>query len=125
MRHALSVRQGWVEPDHPQWSVRRQCELLGLKWAVELSSYQTRRLLFLTSRWVSDGVFDAKQKKVLRHIADAGGRVAKNLLARKTQHWTVRERDEVIANLKATGQIIEVVESDGKGRPATNYCLPA
>ena len=93
------------------------------RWACDLSDYLARRMLWLASQWVADGVFDAKQKKVVRIIRDAGGSVTRNQLCRKTQSLPVRERAEIIENLKATGQIVERVDSTG-GRPRISYALP-
>ncbi len=75
------------------------------QWACELSEYLTYRMLFLASQWVSDGVLDARQKKVLRAIREAGGRLTHNKLTRRTQWLGQKERDEIIGNLLETGQI--------------------
>ena len=93
-----------------------------VRWACNLSEYLTRRMLWLANQWVADGLFDAKQKKVIRIIRDAGGSLSRNQLCRKTQSITVRERTEIIDNLKATGQIMERVDSTG-GRPRSSYVL--
>ena len=34
-------------------------------WACDLSEYLTRRMLYIAHEWVADGVFDARQKRVL------------------------------------------------------------
>ena len=94
-----------------------------VRWACDLSEYLARRMLWLASQWVADSVFDAKQKKVVRIIRDAGGSLSRNQLCRKTQSFMVRERAEIIENLKATGQIVEHVDSTA-GRPRISYVLP-
>src|SRR5262249_32935393 len=53
------------------------------RWACGLSEYLTRRMLFLAQQWVADGQFDARQKKVLRIIREAGGSIGRNELTRK------------------------------------------
>lgn len=93
------------------------------KWACDLSAYITRRMLWLAKQWVADGQFDAKQKKLLRIIRSAGGKIGRNELCRKSQSLSVRERSEIIDNLKATGQIVETTESNGTGRPRLIYQL--
>ena len=92
-------------------------------WACDLSEYLTRRMLWLASQWVADGAFDARQKKVVRIIRQAGGSLSSNELCRKTQALTMREREEIVRNLKATGQIVEREESTG-GRRRIRYVLP-
>lgn len=92
-------------------------------WACELVALLTRRLLQLADQWVADGSFDARQKRVLRIVHAAGGKISRNELCRKTQSLSVRDRAEVIDNLKATGQIIEFVETPTSGRSRTVYAL--
>jgi hypothetical protein len=56
-------------------------------------------MLYIAHEWVADGVFDAKQKRVLRVVRKAGGKISRSELCRKTQWLTQRERQEVIDNL--------------------------
>lgn len=93
------------------------------RWACELSAYLTRRLIFRAHEWIADGEFDAKQKKVLRVIRAAGGEISQRELGRSTRAWPVRERDEVLENMEATGQIRRDTQPTG-GRPKTVYSLP-
>jgi len=93
------------------------------QWACELSTYLTRRMLMLANQWVADGSFDAQQKKVLRIIRQAGGRIGRNELCRRTQSLSVRLREEIVQNLLATGQIEDRSESNGPGRPKTWYVV--
>ena len=91
-------------------------------WACEMSSYVTRRLLFEAHVRIADGQFDARQKRVLRIIDEHGGTqgISHTQLLWKTRWLSVRERQEVIDNLIATGQINEVRVAT-KGRNATRY----
>jgi hypothetical protein len=91
-------------------------------WACEMSSYVTRRLLFEAHVRIADGQFDARQKRVLRLIVEHGGTqgISHTQLLWKTRWLSVRERQEVIDNLIATGQINEVRVAT-KGRSATRY----
>jgi hypothetical protein len=81
------------------------------RWACNLSSYLTRRMLFLAHQWVADGSFDARQKKVLRVIAEAGGVIGHSELYSRTRSLAPRERQEILDNLAQTGQINVQVES--------------
>lgn len=93
------------------------------RWACEVSTYVTRRMLFVANQWVADGLFDARQKKVLRIIREAGGEIARNELSRKTQSLSVRERTEVLENLLATGLIDQRTEGGDQGRPRQVFVL--
>jgi len=77
------------------------------RWACDLSTHLTRRMLHICHEWVADGQFDAKQKRVLRVIRRAGGSVSRSELCRRTQSLTQRERQEIIDNLLETGQIVQ------------------
>lgn len=90
------------------------------RWACGLSEYLTRRMLTLAHDWVADGLFDARQKRVLRVVREAGGTVTRSALCRRTQWLTQRERQEVIDNLLETGAL--AVER-GAGRQAV-YSVP-
>jgi hypothetical protein len=92
------------------------------RWACELSEYLTRRVLFLASEWVSDGQFDARQKKVIRVIRDAGGEIGRRELSRRTQWLSQRERNEVIANLEEAG-LVELRKIETSTRPKVVYAL--
>jgi len=92
-------------------------------WACELAEYLTRRMLFVADEWVADGLFDARQKRVLRVVKRSGGRISRNDLSRKTQWLTQRERQEVIDNLLETGQLRQVVVETAT-KPGVRYALP-
>ena len=92
------------------------------RWACDLSVYLTRRMLYIAHEWVADGVFDARQKRVLRIVRKADGKISRSELCRKTQWLTQRERQEVIDNLVETGQIEQVVEETAT-RPRVVYAL--
>jgi len=94
----------------------------GVDWAACFVMHQAKRMLFMAQAHVAENEFDAKQKKVVRIIRDAGGSISRNELCRKTQSLTLRERTEIINNLKETGQIVERKESTG-GRGKTIYAL--
>jgi hypothetical protein len=91
-------------------------------WACAVSEHLTRRMLHLAHAWVSDGQFDSRQKRVLRAIRAAEGKISASDLCRRTQWLSKRERGEVIENLLETGQIVLRTESTAT-RPRTVYAL--
>ncbi|MFO0083752.1 MAG: DUF3987 domain-containing protein [Phycisphaerales bacterium] len=91
-------------------------------WACNLSTYLTRRMLYIAHEWVADGVFDARQKRVVRVVRKAGGKISRSELCRKTQWLTQRERQEVIDNLLETQQLRQEEESSST-RPKVVYAL--
>lgn len=90
------------------------------RWACAVSGYLTQRLLHLASHWVAEGEFDARQKKVLRIIRDAGGVIGHSDLYNRTRSLTPRERQEVLENLIQTGQM-EVRTENTATRPRVTY----
>ncbi len=92
------------------------------KWACDVSEYLTRRMLHVAHEWVAEGNFDARQKRVMRIVRRAGGRISRSVLCRKTQWLTLRERQEVIDNLLETGQLEQVVEKTAT-KPGVIYAL--
>jgi hypothetical protein len=97
-------------------------DLDAARWACDLSSYLTRRMLYIAHEWVADGVFDARQKRVVRVVRKAGGKISRSELCRRTQWLTQRERQEVIDNLVETGQI-EQVTVETATKPGVVYAL--
>lgn len=92
------------------------------RWACELSEYLTNRMLYIAHEWVADGVFDARQKRVVRVVRRAGGRISRSELCRKTQWLSQRERQEVIENLLETQQLRQEEEPTAT-RPRVVYAL--
>lgn len=91
-------------------------------WAVDLAEYLTRRLVYLASRWVSDGAFDSKRRKVLREIEKAGKEgLTQSQLCRATRGLTTRERAEAIDSLCQAGDIHIKMNKETKGRSSTVY----
>ncbi len=92
------------------------------RWACDMSEYLTRRMLYIAHEWVADGVFDARQKRVVRVVRKAGGKISRSELCRKTQWLTQRERQEVIDNLLETQQLRQEEERSST-RPKVVYVL--
>ena len=99
-----------------------QIDRAAAMWACELSEYLTRRMLYVAHEWVAEGVFDARQKRVLRIVRRAGGRISRTALCRKTQWLTQRERQEVIDNLLETGQLEQGLAKTAT-KPGVVYAL--
>ncbi|MCB9838224.1 MAG: bifunctional DNA primase/polymerase [Phycisphaeraceae bacterium] len=91
-------------------------------WACELSEHLTRRMLYVCHEWVAEGQFDARQKRVLRIVRGADGKISRSDLCRKTQWLTQRERQEVIDNLLETGQLHQGAEVTAT-KPRVVYAL--
>lgn len=92
-------------------------------WACELAEYLTRRMLFVAHEWVADGQFDAQQKRVLRVVRRAGGKISRSELCRKTQWLKQRERQEVIDNMLETGQLRHEIVGT-KTKSGVRYAIP-
>ncbi len=92
------------------------------RWACDLSVHLTRRSLLVASQWVADGQFDARQKRVVRIVRKAGGRITRSEFCRRTQWLTQRERQEVIDNLVETDQV-EIVVEETATKPKVIYAL--
>jgi len=110
---STSDSAGVLSPSYPLIDVD------AARWACRLSEYTTRRTVFTASQWISEGLFDARQKRVLRDIRLTGS-VSKSELCLRTQYLTPKDRNEVIDNLIQTG-LIRVVSVPTKGRPRTEY----
>lgn len=92
-----------------------QIDAAAAEWACKVSEYVTRRMLWLAEQWVSDGYFDKMQKKIVRIIRDAGGRLERWRLGQRTRFLKSRERRELLENMTETGLIkVENVETDGR-----------
>ncbi len=89
------------------------------RWACRMSEYTTRRTILIASQWISDGMFDSRQKRVLRVIQEAGT-ISQSELCRKTQALTPKERTEVLENL-VLGGLIRVSQVETKGRHRVSY----
>lgn len=97
-------------------------------WACDLSRYLTHRLIYLASQWVAENPFDAKRKRVLRMIVEAGERgLTRSELYCKTRSFTTRERMEVLETLLLCGDVREARDQPGPtgGAPRVRYVAAA
>lgn len=107
-----------VDPEHPR------IDYAAARWACGLAEHLSRRVIYLCQEWVSEGLFDARQKRVLRAIRDAGGRISKRDLTRRTQWLTIRDRSEIVDNLIESGDLEARLE-DTEGRSRMDYVIPS
>ncbi len=93
------------------------------RWAGELISHQTRRMLYMAFEHASENEFDAKRKRVLREIRNApGGRITKTALCRRLRAIPSRERDEIMLALLEAGDVrVETKTQEGPGAPGQEY----
>jgi len=94
------------------------------RWAGQLVSHQTKRMLHMAFEHASENEFDAKRKRVLREIRNApGGRITKTALCRRLRAIPSRERDEIILALVEAGDVrIETVNTTGAPRQEYVAC---
>jgi hypothetical protein len=95
-----------------------------VKWACDLSTYLTQRMIYLANQWVAESPFDAKRKKILRIISKEGADgMTKSQLYDRTRGLTNRERTEIIDSLLTCGDIRELPnEFKGKkGKPRVGF----
>jgi hypothetical protein len=94
-----------------------------VEWAWKLTEHQTRRMIAMATIHVYESDFDQKQKRAIQAIRAKGGALSLEQMTRALRTLSVRDRDEVLGNLLATGQIVLVSEQTG-GRPRTLYRIP-
>jgi len=93
------------------------------RWAGQLVSHQTKRMLHMAFEHASENEFDAKRKRVLREVRNApGGRITRTALCRRLRAIPSRERDEIILALLEAGDVrIATKTQDGPGAPGQEY----
>ena len=91
-----------------------------VRWAFELSAYLTKRMIWMADVHVAETEYDARQKEVMRRIRERGGRVTQSEYCLLTKHMPIRERQEILANLVETSQLISREEAP-HGRTRTVY----
>jgi hypothetical protein len=83
-------------------------------WGCWLSHFLTARMEWLAKDWVSENQHEATLKRILRTINEAGpDGISLTQLFRKLQFIPYRMRDDMIKDLRATGQLIEEKQATG------------
>lgn len=77
------------------------------RWACDTAEYLTMRLIHLGRSHVSDGAFDALQKRVLGKVVDNGGGITLKHYTHAFNHWDRETRAKVLLNLVETRQLIK------------------
>lgn len=93
-------------------------EWVDVDWAVRLGNWFTRRLLAGCRDHVAENEVEARAKRVLAIIGDAG--VTSRTLSRRTQWLRSRERDEIVRDLMACG-LVELCQETSGGRPRSVF----
>ena len=101
------------DPDAPITQAR------DVTWAASLVEHCIGTLLREADRLVADNETEARHKKLLAIIRDAG-RMSRTELARKTQFLSRREREEIIASL-IEGGLVVIGTEPGATKPTTFY----
>jgi hypothetical protein len=90
-------------------------ELEDVDAAILIANQLTRRMLRKAFEHVSENETESRLKKLLRQIK---GEMTLNELTRRTQWLRGRERQEILADLRASG-LIQIELKDTGGRPVT------
>lgn len=86
--------------------------------AIRLANWLTRRMLAMAEAHVSRNAIESDKKKLLRIVADSGGRIRLNELTRKTQWLKKRERNEYLDELIEAGEV-EMEREETPTKPVT------
>jgi hypothetical protein len=90
-------------------------------WAVEVCSHLTARLVYEASRRVAENRQESEVKRLARIVEDAGiTGIDKTAMTRKTRWLKKRDRDEHLATLIESGEVIEN-KRERQGRPLHSY----
>ncbi|GIW90238.1 MAG: hypothetical protein KatS3mg109_0670 [Pirellulaceae bacterium] len=98
------------------------------QWAGQFVAHQTRRMLYMASRYASESDFDAKRKRLLDTLeqwcSQQGDAWMPFWRINRRLPWSAREHEEIRQTLLAQ-QLIEVksVATGRKGRPGLYYRL--
>lgn len=100
----------------------RQITLRDVEFGVAVANYCTRMTLSGAAEYMARSRSEAHKKELLR-IIPRGRKITRTELGRRSK-LSRREREEILRDLIELGQVEEVAESTGKGRPAVYYTRP-
>jgi hypothetical protein len=90
-------------------------------WGCELSRHLTRRLIYLAGQWVAENPYDARRKRILRAIREAGpDGLTGTQLCWKTRALAPRDRDEAVKALVESREVTRQIEQT-KTKPRIRY----
>ena len=91
-------------------------------WATEISDHCIYTILRESEKYLADNQIEADHKAVFEIIARNGAPMTQNAISRQTQRLTRSQRDQILAALVESGQVIKTVEKqEGAGRPTNSY----
>ncbi len=98
-------------------SLKRPPEAIGreaAEWAVTFARHQIERAVYMAGLHVAENETHAAKQRIIRLLRDEpDGALTRNRLTRKTQWLRPRDRDEILADLLAGGEMEKVTESSG------------
>lgn len=111
------------------WACSRDRESLRIdgdaaRWACGLAWYLTRRLVWLGTQHVSDGQFDALQKRVMAKVEKNGGGITGRGFARAFHYLDRETRGRILANLLEVGMLVRREYGEGK-KKGLEYVVPS
>lgn len=93
-----------------------------VSWATEVVDHCVYTLLREADRYIADNDVEANHKWLLEIIKKAAGPISQNAISRQTQKLTRSQRDQILAALVESGQVVVTVEKqEGAGRPSRSY----
>lgn len=93
------------------------------EYACELVAHLVRSLVTAIEHHVSDTEFGRKRLEVLNAIRSKARPITKTQLARLTRGLRGKDRDEILAELLLSGEIVKSEEPVKGGRPATVFAI--
>ena len=80
------------------------------EYGCELVEFLTRQLLSLADGWVSDGIFDKTQLKILRAVKDSGDKgLTLTQITHKTRGLKPFDRAQMLLNLEQAGYLVKAI----------------
>jgi hypothetical protein len=97
---------------------RIQIETCDADWAVAVSNWLTKRMLYQAYRHVSHNQREGDSKRLLRLLAKP---MTRSEITRKTQWLGRRQREEILAELMESGEVAMRTEESAGTKPVTWY----
>jgi hypothetical protein len=95
-----------------------------MRWAVRLSEYLVRRLVWTSREWLTEGFYESSRARILRFIRSKGSAgVTLSDLARTFRGIRSRDRAEILDHLLEARELMEarLFQAKGAGRPIRIY----
>ncbi|QDU87920.1 hypothetical protein Pla175_12870 [Pirellulimonas nuda] len=95
---------------------------IAARWATELSTHQTRRMLFMARHHVADNPFHADCLRLVRKLQEAPDRTLPHSVLLKRMKLEAKRFQELIVTLEQQGDVVIETHATG-GRPGRCYRL--